>query len=141
MEVRSKDGKLRQRSEAAINTICTNGETYWAGQLDSGTQAASLMFGYIGIGTTNTAPTTDDTALANETGTRQQTSAGGRSASGRVFTQTVNFASDNPAGVATIREAGIFQTNTAGAILSHVTFSDVNKAASDNINITYDLTI
>jgi len=62
----------------------------------------------------------------------------------RVWQSTANFASNNPAGATTIREAGIFQTNDSTHASFYMwarqTFGDIVKGANDNINLTYNIT-
>ena len=138
LELRGPDGAVKQFVHVPSNAICSVGEAAIAAHIHSGTVAGSTLFGYLGIGTSTTAPATSDTALGGETGTRV---AGTKSSSGRVLTMTCNFASDNPAGAATLNEVGIFHATTAGSILAHATCAAVSKAASDNTSMTYQVTV
>lgn len=137
MELVGPDGEIKQTAHCPENAICTNGMIVIAGNLDSGTDATSSLFASLGIGIDNTAPTTDDTDLSSETGTRV---TGDRSASNNVFTLTANFASNNPAGAATIQEGAICNDSAGSPILARGTHVAINKGASDNINMTYNVT-
>ena len=135
MELRGPRGELKEYREVK-NIALTTGLDYLADSLATATGATSSRFNYIAIGTSSTAPTSTDTTLTAETGTRV---AGTKSKpSSRTFRVTASFASDNPAAAQTFREAALCVTNTAGTLLNHATFADVNKASNEAFSITVD---
>jgi len=99
----------------------------------------------IAVGTSTTAPATNDTALGSEL-----TATVGRLTIGTYTTTNltsstpnwraeVQFATDQATG--TIGEVGLFNTSsaTAGTLFSHVTFSTFSKATSNTLAISYSI--
>lgn len=90
----------------------------------------------LAIGTTATAPATNDTGLANS---KQLCGTFNRSDQGeRTVRYLGTFASND--GASTIREVGLFVTNQATAsMIARATFADINRANEDEIRVSYDL--
>ncbi len=97
------------------------------------------------IGTGVTAAASTDTALANSTGsvTMGNASFTKTNTGNRSVEYQATFASNNPAGAATITECGLYLNSTAdsqcAARLVLTGASSVNKGASDVINVSYQL--
>lgn len=129
------DKGLVKDTREVKNVIVTVGKNYLATWLTQATQADYFMR-YIALGTGVTAATAADTALATETGTRV---AGTLTSSTNVWTNTATFG----AGVSTgaITEAGIFSASSGGTMLARQTFSVVNKAAGDSLQVVWQITI
>ena len=84
---------------------------------------------HIAVGTSVTAPATGDSALGSEVGTSGRLAASvtttGLGSNPPSVQFTVTFATNQ--GNGTLAEAGLFNSNSAGTMLSHVTFSTINK--------------
>ena len=95
------------------------------------------IMGYIGVGTSVTAPVASDTALGAQLVRQSATYA--HTAGTKVFTLSSTFA----AGVATgaITEAGVFNAVAAGTMLDRVTFSVINKGVDDTLTATFQFTL
>ncbi len=125
-----RNGKVISE-QTADNIIVTTGKALIA-TLISG---SGTTFTHMGIGSSNTTEVVGDSGLVSELGRVILTSK----------TPTANVLSyigDFPAGTGTgtIQEAGLFNASTSGTMLNRVTFSSVNKTASDALKITWDVT-
>lgn len=93
---------------------------------------------YLGIGTTATDDATNRTTLIVEVETR---------ANGTSSQATTTITNDTYRTVGTITatatraivEAGMFSASTAGTMVSRSTFTVVNLASGDSIQLTYDI--
>lgn len=126
------------------NTVVTAGRRWVLEKIGSFSNQTNSI-NAIAIGTSTTAPATSDTALGSEV-----TASVGRKTIG-TFTTTnltsnppswraeVSFATDEVTG--TLGEAGLFNTSAAtqGTMLSHVTFSTINKATSNTLSVSYTI--
>lgn len=98
--------------------------------------AASVSpFTNIAVGTGFTAPSLTDTTLGVETGRTTFSSA---TLAANVATMTATIAAGVASGA--LQEAGIFNSNVAGVMLSRVIFPTVNKGAADSLVITWAIT-
>lgn len=115
------------------NLVVTAGKAFVASRM-AGTAAA--VIGWMAIGTTNTAPSAGDTALAAEAARVAITS-------GNASTNTVVYTATFPAGTGTgaLVEAGLFNATVAGTMLARTIFSVINKGASDSMTITWTVTV
>lgn len=115
------------------NLVVTAGKAFVASRMAG---AAAAVIGWMAIGTTNTAPSAGDTALAAE-------AARVAIISGNASTNTVVYTATFPAGTGTgaIVEAGLFNANVAGTMLARTVFSVINKGASDSMTITWTVTV
>jgi hypothetical protein len=140
VEVVGPDGTVKSR-HTGWNAAVSYGMSRLADFIATGTAAASGWMNYLGIGTSSTAPTSNDAGLLAATGT--PLSATKSVAGARTARYTASFNSDNPAGTATINEVGLLQTNVATASMgARATLSPaVTKGASDTLNVTYDIII
>lgn len=131
MDILRASGKKETRDYH--NLVVTTGKAYLASRAAGNTAA---IMSNMSLGTGTTTPAVGDTTLTTEIG-RVATSS--FTASGVTITANANF----PAGTATgaITEAGIFNDPTAGSMLSHTVFPVVNKAAGDQISVTWTITI
>lgn len=127
-----------------LNTVVTAGRRWVLEKIGSFSNQTNSI-NAIAVGTSTTAPATSDTALGSEI-----TASVGRKTIG-TFTTTnltsnppswraeVSFATDEATG--TLGEAGLFNTSsaTAGTLLSHVTFSTINKSTSNTLSVSYTI--
>jgi hypothetical protein len=127
-----------------MNTVVTAGRRWVLEKIGSFSNQTNSI-NAIAVGTSTTAPATSDTALGSEI-----TASVGRKTIG-TFTTTnltsnppswraeVSFATDEATG--TLGEAGLFNTSsaTAGTLLSHVTFSTINKSTSNTLSVSYTI--
>lgn len=133
MELRDAQGGLKER-KLIRNLIVTVGKQDITEQLlDSPAKAKPS---HMGIGTGTVAPAVGDTALGAEIGTRVAVT---KSRSSNVLTTSATFAAGNGTGAVT--EAGIFNASTTGDLYSRITFSVINKGASDSLTLTWTWTI
>ncbi len=125
-----RDGKVIQE-EKVNNIIVTTGKALVA-TLVSG---SGTSFSHMAIGTDNTTEVIGDSSLIAEVGRVTLTSKA-------VSTNVISYIGDFPAGTGTgtITEAGILNASSSGTMLNRVTFSSVNKTASDALKITWDVT-
>lgn len=117
------------------NLVVNVGKSFIASRMSGNTSA---VMGWMAVGTNNTAPSATDTTLNTEIA-RVATTVSGGTPSGN----TVQYVGVYPAGVATgaLTEAGIFNASSAGTMLSRTTYSVINKGASDEMTITWVITV
>ncbi len=117
--------------EVTDNIIVTTGKALIATLITG----AGTTFSHMGIGSDSTTEVVGDAALGSELGRVILTS---KTSTNNV----VQYIGDFPAGTGTgsIVEAGLFNASSSGTMLNHVTFSTVNKTASDALKITWDVT-
>ena len=117
------------------NLVVTVGKSFIASRMAGN---ASAVMGWMAVGTNNTAPSATDTTLNTELA-RVATTVSGGTPSGN----TVQYIGVYPAGVATgaLTEAGIFNASSAGTMLSRTTYPVINKGASDEMTITWVITV
>lgn len=128
------------------NLVVQTGKNFIASRMVGTTEP---VMSHMGIGTSSTAETNNDTTLGTElspgggfTGyTRAAVTA---SFSTNVVTYSATFAANNPsapAGGAALREAGIFNALTGGTMLCRTTYPTVTKLPADALSITWTITI
>lgn len=117
------------------NLVVNVGKSFIASRMAGN---ASAVMGWMAVGTNNTAPSATDTTLNTEIA-RVATTVSGGTPSGN----TVQYVGVYPAGVATgaLTEAGIFNASSAGTMLSRTTYPVINKGASDEMTITWVITV
>lgn len=126
--VRDKDGNIKQLRHV-YNTVTTAGK---AGAADQILASPSLNKPtHMGIGT----GTPSGTALGTELDRNALTS---KLRSGAVVTMIGDWAAGDGTGALT--EAGVFDAASTGNMWMSTTFSVVNKAAGDTLQITWTLT-
>lgn len=132
IKVIGEDGAVKETREVD-NLVVTVGRNFIASRI-VGTAAA--VINWMAIGTGATAPALGDTTLQTEVARVALDSAG--SATNNVCTFVATF----PAGTGTgaITEAGLFNAASVGTMPCRTTFSVVNKAAGDALQITWTLT-
>jgi len=91
---------------------------------------------YLAIGTGTTGPAAGNTTLEAEVGTRIQ----GTLSQPTAYTDrdVGTFPAGN--GTGAITEAGRLNASTSGTLLCRATFSVINKAAGDSLQVQYDIT-
>ena len=98
------------------------------------------VMSHMAIGVANVAATTSQTALLGE---NARVALDSNTITNNTIQYIATFGAGVPLGGATIAEAGIFNNGTAnaGTMLCRVRFNEVNKANSDVIVITWNVTI
>jgi hypothetical protein len=118
------------------NVITTSGIHALVDFLYSASQAASSnTFKYIAIGSNNTAESASDTAL----GTELARNTGTVTAFTAVYQVTATFPSGT--GTGNVYEYGLFNSNTAGKMLSRDTEGLITKGANDVLTVTAQITL
>jgi hypothetical protein len=129
---------------ASMRVVTTAGVNFLVDALQGTVEPEILK--YHGVGTTNTAESSSDTALAAESTTAlnpDSTRATGsltEGASANIFRTVGTLTAD--ASIAAV-EHGIFSqaATGGGTLLDRSVFSTVNLASGDSIQFTYDLTL
>lgn len=131
IQVVDSKGKLKDFRELK-NLIVQVGKNYLTNAVIA---AATTPFTHIALGTNSTAAALADTILGTEISRATFTSV--------VNTNTVTLTATFAAGTSTgaITEAGIFNNAIGGTMLSHVVFSVINKASTDTLTVTWNITI
>lgn len=130
------DGELKE-VRVIKNLVVTAGKNFTASWLAASPSSISDQFmKYLAIGTGTTAPAAGDTALETEVGTRV---AGTISSSTNVWQHQGTFDAGN--GTGAITEAGLFNASSGGTMLARQTFSAINKASGDSLQLTWQITI
>lgn len=135
----AKTGKVLEQRR--VNNIVVTQGRAWVLMRIQGSSADANLLNYIALGTSSSAnPATGDTALYAEV-TSMRTVVGTWSygtASNPPYVQgQVSFATN--AGNTTLAEAGFFNSSSGGTMLSHVTFSSINKTTSNTLTISYSI--
>ena len=132
IEVKDKDGKLKQREEVK-NLVVDTGLAYIASRMKD---ASATAMSYMAIGTGSSAAAAGNTALGTEAARVALTST-------TVTSNAVAYVASFAAGTGTgaITEAGILNAASSGTLLCRTVFSVVNKGASDSMTITWTVTI
>lgn len=133
VELFGEDGN-RKELRIVENVVVTVGKNYLATWLAAASQAGAFMQ-YIALGTGTNAASASDTALQTELSTRV---AGTESSSSNVWQNVASFGPGVDTGA--ITESGIFSASSAGTMLARQTFSVINKAAGDTLQITWQIT-
>ena len=132
IEVKDKDGKLKQREEVK-NLVVDTGLAYIASRMKD---ASATAMSHMAIGTGSSAAAAGNTALGTEAARVALTST-------TVTSNAVAYVASFAAGTGTggITEAGILNAASSGTLLCRTVFSVVNKGASDSMTITLTVTI
>lgn len=130
----------------AGNIMATYGLSRLVALLAGGSMDCSSWIGGMRIGTDNTGAASTDSRLLASTGSVDLTDASDVTEAGaRTLRCVATFASDNPAGAASIREIGLYASSnvTTGCVArKDLTGAEsVNKGASDAINVSYDVVL
>lgn len=98
---------------------------------------AKNAMSHVAVGTGATAPAAGDTTLQTEVGGSR--TALGTAVSGAVITYTATLGAG--VGTGALTEAGLFNASSSGDMLARTTFSVINKAAGDTLNVTWTVTV
>ncbi len=115
------------------NLVVTTGKEWIASRM-VGTAANTM--GYMAVGTDATSPASGDTTLGAEVARVAVTS---QTASTNTVTYVATFSAGTGTGALT--EAGLFNANSAGTMLSRTTYSVINKGSGDEMTITWVITV
>jgi hypothetical protein len=115
------------------NLVVTTGKAQVAGLFNGG---VSQAFTALAIGTGTTTPAAADTDLAAQAGDRASATCS------RVTTTTTNdtaqlVATFNFNAATAITEAGIFDLASSGTLAARATFSAINVASGDSLQLTH----
>lgn len=125
------DGSIREYKFP--NLVVTAGKALVASRIVGDAPDA---IGFMAIGSGSTPPAVGQTALVTQLA---RVAASSASATGVVATIVANF----PAGVGTgtVAEAGLFNESVDGTMLSRATFTAIPKSATDQLEITWTITV
>ena len=132
IEVKDKDGKLKQREEVK-NLVVDTGLAYIASRMKD---ASATAMSHMAIGSGSTAAAASDTALGSELGRVSLTST---TVSSAVVTYVATFAAGTGTGAVT--EAALLNASSGGTMLCRTVFSVVNKGSADSMTITWTVTV
>lgn len=137
------EGNLIETVETP-NALTNTGFTEVAGLFCSDQSGSYTAFDYIAVGTGTTAATATNTQL----GTEETQNGLTRAASTGTLVQ-VNVANDTAqlvksftvTGNVAVTESGVFNASSAGTMLCRQTFSAINVANGDTLQITWKVTV
>lgn len=135
IELRDEFGNLKDYREVK-NLVVTVGRQFIASRM-VGTSAAVMS--HMAIGTSSAAAAAANTGLGTEVARVAFSTAG--SATATTVTYQATFPANTPSTAQAIVEAGVFNAPTAGTMLCRTTFDVINKAAADQLSITWNITI
>ena len=126
------------------NALMNLGFKEVAGLFCSDQSGSYTAFDYIAVGTGTTAATATDTTLATE-----ETQNGLTRAAGTGTLVTVNVTDDTAqflksfsvTGSVAVTESGVLNASSAGILLCRQTFSAINVANGDTLQITWKVTV
>jgi hypothetical protein len=138
MQLRNAKNGKAVGDRISLNTVVTAGRRWVLERIQS-VSPPSTTITHLGVGTGTTAPATGDTALGSETvriaiGTYTTTGLANNPPSWRA---EATFAT-NEANT-TLGEAGLFNSSSAGTMLSRVTYSTLNKTTSNTLSVSYTI--
>lgn len=144
MQVVGPDGTVKEDKTVEGNIMATYGLSRLASLLAGGSMNCSDWIGGMRIGTDATGASSNDSRLIASTGSVDLTDASDVTEAGaRTLRCVATFASDNPAGAAQIKEIGIYaSSNVTTGIVARKDLTgaeSVNKGASDQIQVSYDV--
>jgi len=116
------------------NLVVTAGKNVIASRLIGTTPSVMT---HMAVGSNNTAPAANDTALAAQISNRVSLTSS--TVSGNVVSYSATFGAGVSTG--TIVEAGIFNALTAGSMLCRTIFPAINKESTDSLTINWNVTI
>lgn len=129
-------GELKDYREGN-NVITDDGTSFLAAFLTSAAAAASTFtMNYIAVGTNSTAEASTDSSLGGELARVAATIS---NVTGSIYRMTASFLSGT--GTGAITEYGVFDSSSAGTMLSRDTEDVVNKGANDDLIVVTDITI
>lgn len=127
-----ESGQIKDKREID-NLVVAVGKAHIAERLAANT---AVVMSHMAIGTSNTAPSSGQTALGTELArTTLDTTV--------VNTATVTYSATFPAGTGTgtLTEAGIFNSANVGTMLCRTRFNPVVKAAGEALIVGWNVTI
>lgn len=130
----SKTGTVKQETHHK-NLVVGAGKNYIARRMSSN---ANAIMSHMAVGNISSSANSTQTYLEYEVERVALDST-------TLTNNTITYVATFPAGtaVATLREAGIFNTATSntGEMLCRTTFTDVNKANDDIVAVTWNVTV
>lgn len=134
--IRDRHGRVKE-DYWHDNLVVTTGRNHVADQMSDAVEAA---MSHMAVGTGTNAVLASDTALQTELSRKALTNK--TQGTGDPGARQVTYIADWPAGEGTgaITEAGIFNSSSAGTMLSRAVFPVKNKGASDSLTMTWIIT-
>lgn len=132
LRLRDSFGNVKQEF-AKDNLVVQVGKNFLATAI---TTASASPFSHMALGSGTAAPAAADTALGSEVARQPLQST---SVIGSAATLVGYFAPGIATG--TITEAGIFNANSSGTMLSHIVFGAVSKTPTDSLTITWTVSL
>jgi len=138
-----KSGNLIQSVETP-NALTNAGFAEVAGLINSDQAASHTAWDYIAVGTGTTAATATDTQLETE---ETESSLGRAAGTGTRVTTTVAYDTSqivkafSVTGTVAVTESGVFNAGAAGTLLCRQTFSAINVANGDTLQITWKVKV
>jgi hypothetical protein len=131
-----ENGKVKTKRHVE-NLIVTAGFGFITSRLRD---ATSGVMSHMGVGTSSTAPAVGQTALTAQVGSRVALSSTTQTTT-TLTNDTLQYTCTFGAGVGTgaLQEAGIFNAASGGTMLNRVTYTTINKGASDALTITWNV--
>lgn len=125
------------KEQTVKNLVVDTGLAHIAARLKDGSIPAQMS--HMALGTSNTAPAANNTALGAQAGSRSSLTVAGGTPSAATVTYSANFG----AGVATgsIVEAGIFNASSGGTMLCRTVFDVITKGVNDSLSVTWVITV
>lgn len=132
----NEDGDLVEKKEEK-NLVVHVGKVFMMQRMQLNTNP---VMSHMAVGVANIAATTAQTILLGE---NARVTLDSNTITNNTITYIATFGAGVPSGAATLTEAGMFNNGTAnaGTMLCRVRFNEVNKANSDIIVITWNVTI
>lgn len=115
------------------NLVVASGKNYIANRMTSN---ANVIMSHMAIGSGNATPTTSDTTLGAEF---ERIALDSTTLTGNTITYVTTYSAG--VGTGSITEAAIFNDPSAGTMLCRTRFDVVNKANTDIVVITWNVTV
>lgn len=139
-----KKGVLIESVETP-NVVTNVGFTEVAGLFCSDVAGSYTAFDYIGVGTGTTPQTYTDTTLEAEitdSGLARAAATGTLTTESGIANNTAQFVHQfSVTDTQAVTESGVFNAGAAGTLLCHQTFSAINVADGDTLQITWKVTV
>ena len=121
-----------------LNTVVTAGRRWVLSRLKS-TSPATETISHVAVGTGTVAPTTGDTALGSETVRIAIAlfTTTGLDVNPPSWRAECQFATNE--GNTTLGEIGMFNSSSAGTMLSRITYTTINKTTSNTLSVSYTI--
>jgi hypothetical protein len=131
--LKDKDGNVKD-SRDIRNLVVTAGLTFICSRM---TADSDDVMSHIALGSGTTAAAAGQTDIVSILGSRK--ALGSATASANTITYIASFSAGEATGA--ITEAGLFNASSAGTMLCRTVFGVLNKAADDEVSVTWTITL